>query len=156
MSAITAHHVRAAAKVKVNESNLASVLVALNKYGGRFGMDRPHRLAQYFAQVMHKSGDFRYDREIWGRRQSSATTSAPISATRRRKMATAVSTRPNRHATHRQGQLSPVPQLVPRAWPRLPGLRQRSGCGQRRSSGRPSLVPIHSVLQQAEGGSMAN
>ncbi|WP_234893260.1 glycoside hydrolase family 19 protein [Sinorhizobium meliloti] len=29
-------------------------------------MDRPHRLAQYFAQLMYESGDFRYDREIWG------------------------------------------------------------------------------------------
>ncbi len=66
MSAITAQQVRAAAKGRVNESNLASVLVALDKYGERFGMDRPHRLAQYFAQLMHESGDFRYDREIWG------------------------------------------------------------------------------------------
>ena len=66
MSAITAQHVRAAAKGRVNESNLASVLVALDKYGDRFGMDRPHRLTQYFAQLMHESGDFRYDREIWG------------------------------------------------------------------------------------------
>ncbi|RVJ16143.1 glycoside hydrolase family 19 protein, partial [Sinorhizobium medicae] len=49
MSAITAQHVRAAAKGKVNESNLASVLVALDRYGERFGMDRPHRLSQYFA-----------------------------------------------------------------------------------------------------------
>ncbi|WP_153319188.1 hypothetical protein [Sinorhizobium medicae] len=49
MSAITAQHVRAAAKGKVNESNLASVLVALDMYGDRFGMDRPHRVAQYFA-----------------------------------------------------------------------------------------------------------
>ncbi|WP_243667511.1 hypothetical protein [Sinorhizobium medicae] len=66
MSAITVQHVRAAAKGKVNESILASVLVALEKYGDRFGMDRPHRLAQYFAQLMHESGDFHYDREIWG------------------------------------------------------------------------------------------
>ncbi len=28
-------------------------------------MDRPHRLAQYFAPLMHESGDFRYDRELW-------------------------------------------------------------------------------------------
>nr|WP_234837936.1 glycoside hydrolase family 19 protein [Sinorhizobium medicae] len=66
MSAIAVQHVRAAAKGKVNESILASVLVALEKYGDRFGMDRPHRLAQYFAQLMHESGDLRYDREIWG------------------------------------------------------------------------------------------
>ncbi|WP_234895361.1 hypothetical protein [Sinorhizobium meliloti] len=66
MSAITAQQVRAAAKGRVNERNLASVLVALDTYGDRFGMDRPHRLAQYFAQLMHESGDFRYDRQIWG------------------------------------------------------------------------------------------
>ena len=68
MSAITAQQVRDASKGKVNESKLASVLVALDKYGSKFGMDRPHRLAQYFAQLMHESGDFRYDREIWGPR----------------------------------------------------------------------------------------
>lgn len=50
----------------MNESNIASVLVALGKYGDRFGMDRAHRPAQYCAQLMHESGDFRYDREIWG------------------------------------------------------------------------------------------
>lgn len=66
MSAITAQQIRMAARGKVNEGNLASVLVALDRYGDRFGMDRPHRLAQYFAQLMHESGDFRYDREIWG------------------------------------------------------------------------------------------
>ncbi|UWU12486.1 hypothetical protein [Sinorhizobium medicae] len=49
MSAITAQQVRAAAKGRVNESNLASVLVTLDRYGERFGMDRPHRGAQYFA-----------------------------------------------------------------------------------------------------------
>lgn len=66
MSVITAQQVRDAWKGKVNESNLASVLLALDKYGSKFGVDRPHRLAQYFAQLMHESGDFRYDREIWG------------------------------------------------------------------------------------------
>ncbi|PND23933.1 hypothetical protein CN933_29770 [Sinorhizobium sp. M4_45] len=63
---MTAQDFRAAAKGRVNESNLASMLVALDKYGDCFGMDRPHRLAQYLAQLMHESGDFRYDREIWG------------------------------------------------------------------------------------------
>ncbi len=37
MSAITAQHICAAAKGRVNESNLASVLVALDRYGGRSG-----------------------------------------------------------------------------------------------------------------------
>ena len=86
MSAITAKQVRDAAKGRVNENDLASVLVALGRYGDRFGLDRPHRLAQYFAQLMHESGDFPYDEEIWGRRRpSSATTRAPISETRWRR-----------------------------------------------------------------------
>jgi putative chitinase len=43
-----------------------SVLDALDRYGERFGLDRVHRSVQYLAQLMHESGDFRYDREIWG------------------------------------------------------------------------------------------
>lgn len=66
MKNITAAQVRAAAKSRVNESNLSSVLVSLDRYGAQFGMDLPHRLAQYFPQLMHESGDFRYDGEIWG------------------------------------------------------------------------------------------
>ena len=38
MSAIAAQPVRDASKGKVNESNLASVLVALDKYGSKFGV----------------------------------------------------------------------------------------------------------------------
>jgi len=43
-----------------------SVLVALDKFGAGLGMDKLPRLVQYFAQIMHESGDFRYDREVWG------------------------------------------------------------------------------------------
>lgn len=46
--------------------NASSVLVALTRYGSRFGLDQPHRLAQFLPQIMHESGDFRYDREVWG------------------------------------------------------------------------------------------
>lgn len=66
MSVITAAQVRTAAKGRVNESNLNSVMIVIDRYGSRFGLDRPHRLAQLLAQVGHESGDFRYDREIWG------------------------------------------------------------------------------------------
>ncbi|MBX5112672.1 glycoside hydrolase family 19 protein [Rhizobium lentis] len=66
MSRITAQQIRAAAKGPVNESNMKSVLVSLDRYGEDFGMNRLHRLVQYLAQLMHESGDFRYDREIWG------------------------------------------------------------------------------------------
>ncbi|WP_165351214.1 peptidoglycan-binding protein [Ciceribacter ferrooxidans] len=63
---ISPAQLRAAAKSRVNEANMTSLLVALDKYGAKVGLDRPHRLAQFLAQVMHESGDFRYDREIWG------------------------------------------------------------------------------------------
>ncbi len=66
MSVITAAQVRTAAKSRVNEANLNSVMIALDRYGSRFGLDRPHRLVHLLAQVMHESGDFRYDREVWG------------------------------------------------------------------------------------------
>lgn len=51
---------------KAQTANAESVIVAVNGYGGRLGLDQPHRLAQYLAQVLHESGAFRYDREVWG------------------------------------------------------------------------------------------
>lgn len=49
-----------------SRKNAESVLVALNQYGERYGLLLPHRLAQFLAQVMHESGEFTYDREVWG------------------------------------------------------------------------------------------
>ncbi|WHA40904.1 glycoside hydrolase family 19 protein [Agrobacterium larrymoorei] len=66
MTTVTAVHVRAAAKLRVNESNLNSVMVALNEYDIEFGLDLAHRAVAFLAQLMHESGNFRYDREIWG------------------------------------------------------------------------------------------
>lgn len=51
---------------KVQAANAGSVIVAVNGYGGKLGLDQPHRLAQYLPQVLHESGAFRYDREVWG------------------------------------------------------------------------------------------
>lgn len=48
------------------KTNAQSVIDAISQYGERFGLLQPHRLAQFLAQLMHESGGFRYDREIWG------------------------------------------------------------------------------------------
>lgn len=66
MLTITAAQVRAAALSRVNDANLNSVMVSLDRYADDLGMNKPHILAQYFAQMGHESGDFRYDSEIWG------------------------------------------------------------------------------------------
>jgi len=63
---VTAQHIRLAALKPVNEANMNSVLVALDRYGDEFGVNRVHRVVQYLAQLMHESGDFRFDREVWG------------------------------------------------------------------------------------------
>ncbi|MDP9837618.1 putative chitinase [Neorhizobium huautlense] len=55
-----------AAKIKPNDANMQSVLVALDRFGVDAGLDRLHRLVHYLAQLMHESGAFRYDQEIWG------------------------------------------------------------------------------------------
>ena len=49
-----------------DQSNMRSVLVALQKFGEKTGLDKPHRLAHYLAQLGHESAWFKYDREIWG------------------------------------------------------------------------------------------
>lgn len=49
-----------------SKANLASVQIGYDLFGARVGLDQPHRLAQYLAQVAHESAGFRYDREIWG------------------------------------------------------------------------------------------
>ena len=63
---ISAQQLRSAAKGKVNESNMNSVLVALNQFGRAYGLHKPHRLAHFLAQLLHESGSFKYDKEIWG------------------------------------------------------------------------------------------
>ncbi|SDJ25168.1 putative chitinase [Agrobacterium fabrum] len=66
MTAVSVSQVRAAAKGRVDESNLNSVMMALSKYGAGAGLNLPHRAVPYLSQLMHESGSFRYDREIWG------------------------------------------------------------------------------------------
>lgn len=48
----------------VDRENARAVIVGLEAFPA--GIDRPHRLAQYLAQLCHESGGFRWDQEIWG------------------------------------------------------------------------------------------
>lgn len=50
---------------KIND-NMRSIVAGLDRYGKQAGLDRPHRLAHYLAQLAHESGAFRYDGELWG------------------------------------------------------------------------------------------
>lgn len=51
---------------KAVTDNITSVVIALEKWGRKYGLDQSHRLAQYLAQLSHESGYFKYDKEIWG------------------------------------------------------------------------------------------
>lgn len=63
---LTADHLRRIARARSVNSNMKSLVVAVNKYGPRFGLHRPYRLAHFLAQLAHESAGFRYDKEIWG------------------------------------------------------------------------------------------
>lgn len=58
---------RKAAKGKVNESNMYSVIKGLETYGQPAGLLQAQNLTHYLAQLFHESGAFRYDREIVGK-----------------------------------------------------------------------------------------
>lgn len=45
---------------------VGAFLCGLNKFGAEKGLNLPHRLAQYVAQMAHESGGFKYNSEIWG------------------------------------------------------------------------------------------
>ena len=52
---------------EIDTANAKSALAGLEAYGyEKLGLNRPHRLAQFMAQIMHESGRFKYDREVWG------------------------------------------------------------------------------------------
>ncbi|WP_428428391.1 hypothetical protein [Pararhizobium sp.] len=52
---ISAHQLRTAAKGKVYEGNMNSVLVALDRFGVDLGMNKPHILAQFFPRSCTKA-----------------------------------------------------------------------------------------------------
>lgn len=47
-------------------SNMKSFVSSVNAFGQFFGMDEKYNLSSYLGQVMVESGEFKYDREIWG------------------------------------------------------------------------------------------
>lgn len=51
---------------KKQVANANSFIDAVNEYGPAMGLDQPHRIAQFLAQILHESAAFNYDREIWG------------------------------------------------------------------------------------------
>lgn len=57
---------RAICSATPNKSNLDSVILALTFFGAKTGLDKRHRLAHFIAQIVHESGNFRWDGEIWG------------------------------------------------------------------------------------------
>lgn len=51
---------------KVDTANATAIVEGLKVYGDKAGLTKPHRMAHYLAQMIHESGGFRYDKEIWG------------------------------------------------------------------------------------------
>jgi len=66
MKNLTTELLLTVATAKSDINNVNSVITSLQMFGAAAGLDQPHRLIQYLAQLTHESGGFRYDRELWG------------------------------------------------------------------------------------------
>lgn len=53
-------------KIKAPATNVKALVDAVNQFGPKVGLDQPHRLAQFLAQIMHESGGLKYNKELWG------------------------------------------------------------------------------------------
>lgn len=58
-------HLSLMTKTSPNE-NMNSTIMGLDMFGVKAGLNRPHRLADFLAQLAHESNNWKYDREIWG------------------------------------------------------------------------------------------
>lgn len=64
---LTLHALELIAGKGIDQANARSLMSGLETYGfPKLALGKPHRLAHFLAQVMHESGRFRYDREVWG------------------------------------------------------------------------------------------
>lgn len=63
---LTAEIVRRIVKGNPPAAHVASVVDAVNLYGERYGLDQPHRLAQFLAQLFHESTGLVDFKERWG------------------------------------------------------------------------------------------
>lgn len=69
MALITEAQLKRICKGRPNKnqaSNMKSFTTVVNEYGSYFGMGALYNLSSFIGEVMVESGEFKYDREIWG------------------------------------------------------------------------------------------
>lgn len=69
---LSAVFVKSVASPGANAANINSIVVSLNLFGEKLGLNQPHRIAQYICQIAHESGGFKYDAEVWGKNGGTA------------------------------------------------------------------------------------